>query len=180
MFSLSSLSSLLKQWPLLLGMGWVLAPVIRFVERFLWSDWEFAGFLGVLVALDTIAALINAWRHADVSVRLIDDLLLKLFAYSATLITTHTLSHYTVHGEPNSLLGELVPYFDAVVYAAILSREALSLHEELRQMGYPLLPPFLLRRLRDVRAAGSEAAAAPPPKGAPPPRSQAPPARRKR
>jgi hypothetical protein len=158
MIPLDSGSNLLKQMLLLLGAGWLLAPVVRFAERFLWSDWEFAGFLGVMVAVDTAAGLLVAWRQSRISRELLDDLFIKLFAYGATLITIHTLSHHTVEGQPNSILGTIVPYFDAVVYAAILVREALSLNEHLLKLGHPLLPPFLLRRLRRFYETGVTAA----------------------
>ena len=121
---------------LLLG-GWALAPLVRFTEQFLWSDWEFAGFLAVLVTLDTLAGGIRAYRCRSLSARGFSRLFLKLMAYVITLVTLHVLAHHTIDGQPNTVLGKVVPFFDALAYAAI--------HENLAALGFPLLPRRLLR-----------------------------------
>ena len=134
--------------------GWVLAPVVQFVERFLWSDWEFAAFLAVLITLDTITGLVVAWQTRSVSSRKLERFLVKVAAYAVLLITMHVISHHTIAGKPNTILAAIVPYFDALVYAAILFREALSINENLAALGHPLLPPFIIRRLERFQENG--------------------------
>lgn len=159
---------------LLVG-GWVIAPIIQFVERFFWSDWEFAAMLGIMVFLDTLTGVLCAWLARSISSRRFYRTFLKITAYGVTLTVVHTLSHHTVHGQPNTVFGAIVPFFDSVVYAAILFREALSIHENLTQLGYPLLPPFITRRLQRFQQEGwkavkpaPEAQETPPGAGPPP------------
>jgi phage-related holin len=127
--------------------GWVLAPIVAFVERYLWNDWEFAAALAVLITLDTLCGLVRAWKHHRLNSQCLNGLLLKVFAYGAALVMVHTISHHTVHGKPNSLLADVVPWLDAALYGAILFREALSIHEHLAALGYSVLPVWALRRL---------------------------------
>ncbi|MFW5659246.1 MAG: phage holin family protein [Bacteroidota bacterium] len=134
--------------------GWMLAPVVQFVERFLWSDWEFAAFLGILIILDTLTGLIAAWQTRSVSSRKLERVLIKVTAYAVLLITMHVLSHHTIAGKPNTILAAIVPYFDALIYAAILFREALSINENLAALGHPILPPFIIRRLERFQENG--------------------------
>ena len=134
--------------------GWVLAPIVQFVERFLWSDWEFAAFLGILIMLDTLTGFIMAWQRRNISSQRFQRLFMKLGAYSVLLITLHVLSHHTIAGKPNSVMAMIVPYFDALVYAAILFREALSINENLTRLGYPILPPFITAHLERFQEHG--------------------------
>jgi phage-related holin len=128
--------------------GWVLAPLVEFVERYLWNDWQFAGALAVLVAVDTACGLVRAWHTCTLNSRAFNRLIVKVFAYGAALVTVHTLSHHTLQGVPRGVLADVVPWLDAALYGAILFREVLSIHEHLTALGYPLLPPWVLRHLR--------------------------------
>jgi hypothetical protein len=132
---------------LLVAGGWVLAPVVQFVEHFLWSDWEFAGFLAVLVALNASLQLVLDWQARRLSTRWVHHLLLRVLAYAAALITIHTLSHHTIQGAPNTVLGAIVPWLDATLLATLLLREALEIHLRLVALGFPVLPDFLLKRI---------------------------------
>jgi phage-related holin len=122
--------------------------VVQWAERYLWSDWEFAAALAVLIAADTATGLARAWHTRTLASRRFQGVFVKVLAYAATLVTLHTISHHTVQGQPNSLLAGIVPYFDATAYAAIVLRETLSIHENLAALGYPLLPTRVLRHFR--------------------------------
>jgi len=135
-------------WWQLLVAGWILAPVVDVVERYVWNDWEFAATLAVLVCVDTICGLVRAWQSRTVNSKRFNGVVVKVIAYGAALVVVHTLSRNTVRGEPSSILAELVPLLDAVVYGAIVFREVLSIHEHLSAMGFPLLPQWLLNRMK--------------------------------
>lgn len=143
-----------KQLWLLLGAGWVLAPVLSFVDRFLWSDWEFVVFLAVLVILDTLTGLVRAWQQRAISSARFQRVVVKVFAYAVVLVALHALSRHTVHGAANPVLKYLAPYLDATVYTAVLLREVLSIHENLAAVGFRVLPRFLTRRMRDFNESG--------------------------
>lgn len=147
---------------LLFALGWALAPLVQCADRYLWSDWEFAAALGVLIGADTLTGLLRAWNARSLSSRQFHRLFIKVLAYAAMLVTLHTISHHTVQGQPNSLLAGIVPYFDATVYAAIVVREALSIHENLAALGYPLLPARVLRHFKAVEKEQQEPPAPPP------------------
>lgn len=127
--------------------GWIIAPIMTFVERFLWSDWEFIGFLGVILVLDALTASIIEFKRGKLSSMFFQDLLLKVFAYGVVLVTFHVIGNHTVKGDPNSVLAMVIPWLDATVYAAILFKEALSINENLTELGYPLIPKFIVKKL---------------------------------
>jgi len=72
----------------------------------------------------------------------------KVAAYSLALIAVHSLTHHTVAGRPNPVLRLFVEYLDATLYTFIVFREALSIHENLKKMGYGLLPEFLEEKIK--------------------------------
>lgn len=157
------LSGLIKWWDTLPDLhtlimyslfGWMMAPILQFVERFLWSDWEFMGFLVVLIFLDAITSAIIEYKNKKLSSIFFQDLILKAFAYSVVLITIHVISNHTVKGNPNSILASVLPFLDAVIYAAILIKEALSINENLTHLGFPLLPKFFVRKLKQFSDKG--------------------------
>lgn len=129
--------------------GHALSPVVQFVEKFLWNDWDFVVSLAVMVTLDTICGLWRAWREGSISSKALGRVFIKIIVYAIVLIAVHSLTNFTVHGERNSIIAAIIPYFDAVCYGSIMIREALSIVENLSKLGHKVLPNFILKRLTD-------------------------------
>lgn len=129
--------------PSYLLLGWMLAPLTLFAERYLFNDWQFAASLAVVVACDTSLGLLLAWQRKQVSSHGFARLFNKLVVYFFLLISTHTVATFRIQGEVNDLLR----WADSLVYSAIMAREFLSLLEKTAALGIFQPPRWLLRRL---------------------------------
>ena len=45
------------------------------------------------------------------------SLLIKIVVYGLTLITVHIMSAFTVKNQPNSIMSDILPYLDSVMYS---------------------------------------------------------------
>lgn len=138
------------EWkPALIG-GALLAAPVHYVEKYLFSDWQFIGSLMVLVVLDTLTGIWKHWTHNTISSKGFGQFCKKLILYGCVLIVTHTLISFRVQGEPNVIFS----WIDTIVYSAIIVREALSIFENVAAIYPDLLPAWLLKKLRDFDSTG--------------------------
>lgn len=124
--------------------GLVGAPLIVFVERYVFDDWYFAAMLALIIAFDTGLGVYNAWQRKQVSSKAFGRLFKKLLIYVGLLVCTHAAAHLEANGKPVTLLS----WLDGAVYAAFLVREFLSILEKAGALGVAV-PAWLLKRLRD-------------------------------
>jgi len=125
--------------------GWATA----FFAKYFFDDWEFVGFLAALVMVDTATGMLAAVKNRCFSSKKMKGAIYKVGAYSLALIAVHSMTRHTVFGKPNPLVGLFVDYLDATLYTFIVFREALSIHENLKKMGYGLLPAFLENKISE-------------------------------
>lgn len=125
------------------------APLFNFIEKYIWDDWTFLIFMVFLVGVDTATGMLYAWKQHEISSKKMKGLLTKVFAYGATLITVHIMSSFTVKNQPNTMIADILPYLDSLMYSFLVFREVLSINENLGKLGYPMLPKFILKRLAD-------------------------------
>lgn len=133
---------------MLLGAN-ILAPVVVFINKYVFDDWHFVLSLIVLVGVDTALGVYKAWRLNCVSSASFGKIFNKLAAYCAVLIATHAAAHLQANGKAVSLL----TWLDGLVYAAIVVREFISILEKAGALGVAV-PGWLLKRLRDFDAEG--------------------------
>lgn len=127
-----------------------LTPLVNLLECYVYDDWEFLGFLMILIIGDTVLGIIKAWKMEIIHSKGFAQILYKLFAYSSVLILTHVLTHYKVSGEPNIFF----LWFDDLAYAAMILREAISILENVGFIYPNAVPPWLLKRLKDINMTG--------------------------
>lgn len=132
----------------------VLTPFIRFFEKYIWNDWQFAATMIILVAIDTFLGFYFAWSTGTVSSRKLGGVGTKLLVYGMSLATIHNISHHTVHGDQNNILASILPWMDATMYGFFVIREALSINENCGKLGFPLLPNFITKRFQDFNESG--------------------------
>jgi phage-related holin len=128
-----------------------IAPFVGFVETYLFSDWQFLRFLGVLIALDTGLGMAMSWRTRRISSNRFARLFQKSIVYLTLLVLVHVLCHFTVEGQRN----QLFDWFSSFVYAAIMVREGISILEHLASLNPKLLPPWILQRLLELDKHGN-------------------------
>jgi len=126
-----------------------MAPIVHFLETYLWPDAAFAVALAMLVACEGVLRSIRLWQQKRFSSSALHDSLVKVAAYCATLLTVHAVTAYFQSHQPQGAFVAILDYFDATVYAAIVLRELLAVHAELTALGYPLLPAKVLSHLAE-------------------------------
>lgn len=123
--------------------GWAIAPVIAWVEKYVYSDWEFLKFLFVVITVDTILGLVKAFVQKQVSSKGFSMVLKKIIIYTSALITTSALVKFTVAGAPQVAFG----FLNNVVFSAIMVREAISIFENIGEIDPNVLPSWILKYL---------------------------------
>ncbi len=125
------------------------APIVHFIEKYIWDDWSFLLFMTLLVMIDTATGMLYAWKEHVFSNKKMQSLLIKILVYGCTLVTVHIISAFTVKNQPNTMIADLLPYMDRIMYFFLVSREVLSINENMGKLGYPMLPKFILKRFAD-------------------------------
>lgn len=125
-----------------IALGWSMAPAILWVNKYIFSDWQFVILMSIVVICDTALGIAIAWKAGRISSASFSRVFTKLIVYFVLLVAAHAASTYTVNGAANDLLG----WVDGVVYASIMARELLSVLEKIGLLGYAL-PAGLMKRL---------------------------------
>ena len=125
--------------------GWSLAPITRFVNEYVFSDWDYLRFLFVIMAVDTLLGLYKAILAKDISSKGYGMVIKKIIVYSAALIATNVLVKFTINGATQIAFG----WMNSVVYSAIIAREAISIFENIAVIDPKAMPKRLLKYLKD-------------------------------
>lgn len=130
------------------------------IKKYIFDDWQFMGFLCVLLMLDASAAVVGRLKNRlegkpNPKFPLFFEILIKMYIYFSVLIMTHVLISFTVRGITNIIFS----WFDTFTYSVIIAHEALSIFRRLDFIDPRLLPPILRRPLDKVLTAGPVAAA---------------------
>lgn len=128
----------------------VFTPVIEFLEKYAFCDWEFLRFLIILMVIDTITGIIKYWKIGDISSAAFGRILMKIISYMSVLIIAHVLSHFTIAGK---MVG-LFAWVDNLAYSALIAKEAISILENLGAINPKWIPTWLLKRLKEFDANG--------------------------
>lgn len=127
-----------------------LTVIFEFVDKYLYSDWDFARTIITLIALDTIMSLVKHWIHHDASSESFwTGTSKKIFVYAILLMTANILNNYTVHGEKIGTTSWIGDY----LCIAMVVREVISIIENSNAI-VPWLPASVLKRLKDFSEKG--------------------------
>ena len=111
-------------WLAFVGIG----PLVAFVEKFVFNDWNYLKFLMVVVAIDFVTGVTKSWKAGKlITSKGWRDTVSKIIQYSAFLICTHVTTHFEVDGQ------RLMP-FDWVnesAYIFLISIEIKSVYENI-------------------------------------------------
>jgi phage-related holin len=133
----------------------IFAPFVRFFEKYIWDDWQFAATMVLLVGIDTALGTLYAYKTKELSSKKMGGLGVKVIVYGLSLATIHNITHHTVHGEPNTVLASILPWMDATLYAYFVIREVMSINEKCGKLGYPIFPKFITKRFEDFDENGN-------------------------
>jgi phage-related holin len=128
-----------------LAIGWALAPLALYFEKYIFSDWQFAVSLAVLITCDTLLGVALAWKRHDLNSLELGRVFQKVLVYGVLLVSTHTVATFRVDGHVNDLL----TWVDSVIFSAIMAREFFGLLEKTTALGIFTPPALLMKRFRD-------------------------------
>ena len=123
--------------------GSFFSPFVAYAEKYIFSDWEFLNFLFVMICADTMSGLIKAATQKNINSRAMGGMFNKIIVYFLALITTHNLSSFGGHAS-----GLMFGWMNAVVYSAIMVREAVSIFENISIVQPDIFPKRLLAYLQ--------------------------------
>ena len=119
-------------------------------SRYLYQDWEFARWIAVAVALDTVLGVIKHLLHKDASSEsFFSKFGKKIAVYIVLLILSNVLTNYTVQG---SIIGP-TQWIGSYLCVFMMVREGFSCVENIQAI-YPILPTSFVRRLKDFNDRG--------------------------
>lgn len=113
--------------------GWIpyTAVFLVFFQKYVYNDWNFLIFLGVLMLVDLITGILKSVKKSgwsSIQSKGIRDTGIKLIEYGAFLITIHVLVAFQVDGKPLGWLS----YGDELGYSFLIVVEAKSIFENLQ------------------------------------------------
>lgn len=124
----------------------VLAELLKYI----YQDWEFAKWIAVAIALDTLLGMAKAFIHKDLSSEEFwRRFWKKIVGYLALLILSNILTNYTVGGE---VVGA-TQWIGTYLCSYMLIREAISVLENVNAI-VPIAPRWLLERMKDFNEKG--------------------------
>lgn len=128
----------------------IFLPIMAFVERYIFSDWEFLKFLVVFIVIDTLLGFGYALYRYRVDVRKLSGVLVKIVIYGPVLIMGHIFASAEIRGD-------VIPggeYFTLLCYASLLIVEAISITRNLGKINSRLVPAWILKRLEGFNENG--------------------------
>lgn len=124
--------------------------VLANCSRYLYQDWEFARWIAVAVALDTVLGVIKHLLHKDASSEsFFSKFGKKIAVYIVLLILSNVLTKYTVQG---SIIGP-TQWIGSYLCVFMMVREGFSCVENIQAI-YPIFPTSFVRRLKDFNDRG--------------------------
>lgn len=127
-----------------------MAPMVGMFEKYVFSDWEFLGFLIVIVAIDTATGLWKAVVLKRANSTDFGGFIIKVVVYGLFLAVIHIIVAF-----PKSPLAkEIFAWVDDLGYSALIVRESISIIENLGVIKPNLIPTWILRRLKEYDETG--------------------------
>lgn len=129
----------------ILATSLTVSPIVSYIEKYIFSDWDFFNFLMVLVIIDTI---LGVWKHMvneTLSSKGFGVFFNKVATYLVMLVLCHVMANFTIEGKP-SLVFSWMPH---VIYSAIVVKEAISFIENIGAINPKWVPTSVLKRLKE-------------------------------
>ena len=125
-------------------------PLLAFVNKYIFNDWEYAVYLGIAMAVDTVLGFCKHYKNKSLSSSACGKILYKMISYGSILIIVHILTHFTVDSEQIKFFS----WMETIAYAALLVKEGISVMENVGAINPRFVPTVILKRLKDFDETG--------------------------
>lgn len=122
-----------------------LTPIVNWIEKYIFHDWEFVKYLIIMICIDTLISWIYHIKQKDFSSKGFGMIFIKLFSYFSLLSMAHVLSSYTVNGNPSDTFS----WINSLICTSLLIREAISVVENVSKLNPSFVPVWLRKVLND-------------------------------
>ena len=136
----------------ILSVSGILLIIQRWIEMYLFHDWNYLLSLFILIAIDTATGFMKAVKQNVVSSVKFGRLFIKVFLYVLVLIVVNVLITFKVQGAHPSVFD----WMEVFILTALMFREAISVFENVAIIYPTLLPRFVMRRLEQFDENGFE------------------------
>jgi toxin secretion/phage lysis holin len=118
--------------------------------KYLFQDWEFAKWIAVAIAIDTILGVWKHLIHKDASSEsFFSRFTRKIVIYIFLMILSNFASHATVGG---TVVGPM-QWIGTYLCVFMMVREIFSIIENIQAI-YPILPKNFVKRMKDFNDSG--------------------------
>jgi hypothetical protein len=125
-----------------LKIGWILAPIVAFVDKYIYSDWEFFSSVVIVVLINSFFGLIRHYKTGTLNPDKFFTIFYKLLTYLLLLIAFKAIVHFKINGETNTIFG----WLDYGIYASIMIAEAKTLLENTAALGIFVAPKWIISK----------------------------------
>ena len=136
---------------MILGVSMTLTNVMNFINIYIFNDWDFLIWLGLLIAIDTIVGIIRSVKEKIFNPTSLGKVFFKIVLYALSLITVHILIYFKVNGEHPSLMN----WIDQVFFSAMMSREGWSIFKHIALIYPDFFPKWILKRFEEFDENGT-------------------------
>lgn len=127
-----------------IGLAILLTPVFRFIQLYIYNDWDYLLYLGVLIVIDSLLGIYNAWLKHSISSKGFGQIITKVLIYGATLVTVHVIASFKIDGVHPTIIS----YGDNLIMTSLIVREAISIFENISIVYPGIIPAIILKRLK--------------------------------
>jgi phage-related holin len=114
-------------------------------EKYIFGDWDFLKYLTVIVATDTILALVYHIKKKSVSSKGFAMICTKVISYAAMLIVANAARH--IHTEVSIDHGG--EWVASLICWSLFMREGLSIMEKLSLLNINIVPKKIMKYFRE-------------------------------
>ena len=136
----------------ILSVSGILLIVQKWIEMYLFHDWNFLVSLFILIAIDTITGVMKSIKQSVLSSVKFGRLFIKVFLYVMVLIVVNVLISFKVAGSHPTVFD----WLEVFILTALMFREAISVFENVAIIYPTLLPKFVMKRLEQFDESGFE------------------------
>ena len=128
-----------------------LAGCLKFVEKYIYSDWQFAFSIIILIVVDTVLAMYAAYKNKQpITSRKFSAVFEKIIVYFSMLVMTKVLMSFLINGSSLNIFS----WVDEVVCSFVVVRESISILEKATDINETLVPKWLLSKLKGFAVDG--------------------------
>lgn len=121
------------------------ATIISFIEKYIYSDWQFGTSLISLIVIDTLLAIYVAIKKKiPITSKKFSQVLEKFVVYFSILAMVKILMSFTVGGNEVKIFN----WVDVLICSFFIVRESISILEKGIEINEKLVPKWILEKLK--------------------------------